>query len=193
MDEPDYLGSFYNTKPSKKTQEDNFFVKDDREAKYVIEDEDAFDKGRKLIGGLIRHGMKTTGGTDIDWVIEHRGNFIIIEFKEIHREEIGIRLGQMLTYEKLHERLNQNGGKCYMYFVGCGYDLNFDNPNDIVWIFEMEEWKSKAIPFNTQSTSKLTVGGLPKKYFIEKDYMTEIKLVELEEKIDQHWDEFEKL
>ena len=78
MDESNDLGSFYDAKPNEKLQDDNFFVKDEREAKYVIQDEDAFDQGRKLIGGLIRHGMKTTGGTDIDWVIERKGNFIII-------------------------------------------------------------------------------------------------------------------
>lgn len=193
MDESNDLGSFYDAEPSKKSQDDNFFVKDKREAKYVIQDEDAFDQGRKLIGGLIRQGMKTTGGTDIDWVIERKGNFIIMEFKAIHREEIGIKLGQMLTYEKLHERLNQNGGKCYVYFVGCGYDLDFDNPNATVWIFEMQLWKKEAIPFNTQSTSPLTFGNRPRKYFIETDYMEEIKLIELQQLIDKHWEEFEKL
>lgn len=191
MNDSDIIDSFYDSKIQKKSNGDDYLEQDNREAKYVIEDEDAFDKGRKLLGGLIRYGMKATGGTDIDWVIEHRGNFLVLEFKELHNEQIGVRLGQMLAYEKLHEKLNQVG-KCYMYFVGCGYDLNFDNSNDYVWIFEMTQWKNDGVPFNTDTHSSTTSSGRPKKYFIHKDYMNEIKLGDLKVLIDNHWDEFER-
>ena len=190
VDDSDFINSFYKSKPKKKSDIDNFQVRDSRKAKYTIFDEDAFDKGRKLLGGIIREGMKISGGTDIDWVIEHRGNFVILEFKELHKEQIVIRLGQMITYEKLHERLNQNG-KCYMYFVGCGYDLDFDNINDPVWIFEMAQWKSGAIPNNTETSSPITSSGSPKRYFIHKNFMTEITLGELRTHLEKHWNEFE--
>jgi len=86
--------------------------------KHSIRDSNAFQRGREKLGGLILRGMKTTGGTDVDWLVEHRGGFIIMEFKEFHDNHISIPLGQMIAFEKLHERLSI-GGKCYfLVFAG---------------------------------------------------------------------------
>ncbi|HXW03290.1 MAG TPA: hypothetical protein VD651_03410, partial [Nitrosarchaeum sp.] len=46
-------------------------------AKYQIFDESEFTRGREILGDLIVHGMIASGGTDIDWLIEHNGGFII--------------------------------------------------------------------------------------------------------------------
>ncbi len=79
-------------------------------------------------------------GTDIYWLIEHRGGFIILEFKEFHNDKINISKGQMRAYEKLYEKLNM-ATKCYLCVVGCD-DIDFSNLDSTVWIFEMNQWKS---------------------------------------------------
>ena len=77
-------------------------------AKYKIFDEEEFTRGREVLGDLIVQGMVTSGGTDIDWMIEHNGGFIILEFKGFHDDKINIAKGQMIAYENLHEKLNQS-------------------------------------------------------------------------------------
>ena len=91
--------------------------------------------------------MIASGGTDIDWLIEHKGGFVILEFKGFYNDKINIAKGQMIAYEKLHEKLNQSA-KCYLYVVGCD-DIDFSNPDATVWVFEMNQWKSNAILKNT--------------------------------------------
>jgi len=106
-------------------------------AKYHIFDESEFTRGREVLGDLIVHGMLASGGTDIDWLIEHRGGFVILEFKGFHNDKINIPKGQMIAYEKLHEKLNQST-KCFLYVVGCD-DIDFSNPDSTIWIFEMNQ------------------------------------------------------
>ena len=74
--------------------------------------------------------MMTSGGTDIDWLIEHKGGFVILEFKGFHNDKINIAKGQMIAYEKLHEKLNI-ATKCYLYIVGCD-DIDFSNPDSTI-------------------------------------------------------------
>ena len=74
-------------------------------AKYQIFDESEFTRGREVLGNLIVHGMIASGGTDIDWLIEHKGGFVILEFKGFHNDKINIPKGQMIAYEKLHEKV----------------------------------------------------------------------------------------
>ena len=50
---------------------------DELKPKHIIRDEAKFQKDRAKMGNFIVEGMETTGGTDIDWMIEHRGGFII--------------------------------------------------------------------------------------------------------------------
>jgi hypothetical protein len=58
--------------------------------------------------------MDITGGTDVDWLIERKGGFIILESKEFRDNQISIPLGQMIAFEKLHERLSSDG-KCFFF------------------------------------------------------------------------------
>ena len=74
-------------------------------AKYQIFDETEFTRGREVLGEIIVHGMIASGGTDIDWLIEHKGSFIILEFKGFHNDKINIAQGQMIAYEKLYEKI----------------------------------------------------------------------------------------
>lgn len=163
-------------------------IRNSPKAKYQIFDESEFARGREVLGDLIVHGMMASGGTDIDWLIEHRGGFIILEFKGFHNDKINMAKGQMIAYEKLHEKLNM-ATKCYLYVVGCD-DIDFSNPDSKIWIFEMSQWKSGAIPKNTtdiygDDTNKQN------KFIVYREYMNEISVEKLRDLVDSHWKEFE--
>jgi hypothetical protein len=157
-------------------------------AKYQIFDETEFARGREVLGDLIVHGMIASGGTDIDWLIEHKGSFIILEFKGFHNDKINIAKGQMIAYENLHEKLNL-ATKCYLYVIGCD-DIDFSNPDSTVWIFEMNQWKSGAIPKNTSDIYG-DDPGKQNKFIVYREYMHEISVEKLRDLIDSHWKEFE--
>jgi hypothetical protein len=157
-------------------------------AKYQIFDESEFTRGREVLGDLIVHGMIASGGTDIDWLIEHRGGFIILEFKGFHNDKINIAKGQMIAYEKLHEKLNMTT-KCYLYVVGCD-DIDFSNPDSTIWIFEMNQWKSGAIPKNTTDIYDDDISK-QNKFIVYREYMNEISVEKLRGLVDSHWKEFE--
>ncbi len=159
-------------------------------AKYQIYDELEFTRGREVLGELIVHGMIASGGTDIDWLIEHKGGFIILEFKGFHNDKINIAKGQIIAYEKLHEKLNQTT-KCYLYIVGCD-DIDFSNPDSPIWIFEMNQWKSNAIPKNTTDIYGDNTNR-QNKFIVYREYMHEISIEKLRELIDSHWKEFERI
>ena len=159
-------------------------------AKYQIFDEDEFTRGREALGDLIVHGMMASGGTDIDWLIEHNGGFIILEFKGFHNDKINIAKGQMIAYEKLHEKLSQST-KCYLYIVGCD-DIDFSNPDAVLWIFEMKQWKIGAIPKNTSDIYS-DDSSRKNKFIVYREYMEEISIEKLREIVDSHWKEFEKI
>ena len=159
-------------------------------AKYQIFDELEFTRGREVLGDLIVHGMIASGGTDIDWLIEHKGSFIILEFKGFHNDKINIAQGQMIAYEQLHKKLNQTS-KCYLYVVGCD-DIDFSNPDSSIWIFEMEQWKNNIIP-KTTSDIYDEKSNRQNKFIVYREYMDEISIERLRELIDSHWKEFEKL
>ena len=165
-------------------------VRKSPKAKYQIFDEIEFTRGREVLGNLIVHGMIASGGTDIDWLIEHNGCFVILEFKGFHNDKINIAKGQMIAYEKLHEKLNQST-KCYLYIVGCD-EIDFSNPDSTVWVFEMKQWKTNTIPKVTNDIygEKL---GRQNKFIVYREHMDEINVEHLRDILDLHWKEFEKL
>jgi len=159
-------------------------------AKYQIFNEIEFARGREVLGNLIVHGMVASGGTDIDWLIEHHGGFVILEFKGFHNDKINIPKGQMIAYEKLHEKLNK-ATKCYLYIIGCD-DIDFSNPDASVWIFEMNQWKMGVIPNNT--TDIYGNDSIKQnKFIVYREYMEEIKIEKLRELVDRNWKEFENI
>ena len=157
-------------------------------AKYQIFDEKEFTRGREVLGDIIVHGMLASGGTDIDWLIEHKGSFIILEFKGFHNDKINIAQGQMIAYEKLYEKLNQ-ATKCYLYVVGCD-DIDFSNPDSPIWIFEMNQWRNNIIPKNTTDIFG-EKSDRQNKFIVYREYMEEISVEKLRDLIDSHWKEFE--
>jgi len=158
--------------------------------KYKIFDEDEFTRGRQVLGNMIVHGMMTSGGTDLDWLIEHNGGFVIFEFKGFHNDKVNIPKGQMIAYEKLHEKLNQSS-KCFLYIIGCD-DIDFSNPDSKIWFFEMNQWKNNAIPKITADIYNDTYQK-ENKYLVYREYFEEITVSELRELVDKHWNEFESI
>ena len=166
----------------------NHTIRKSPSAKYQIHDEREFTRGREILGNLIVHGMKASGGTDIDWLIEHNGGFVILEFKGFHNDKINIPMGQMIAYEKLHEKLNQ-ATKCYLYFIGCD-DIDFSDPDSKVWIFEMNQWKTGSIPKNTRDIYEDTQVK-QNKFIVYREFLQEISVEQLRKAIDNHWNEFD--
>ena len=185
----DLIDMIYDKKNSNSSQKPaEKILRKSSKPKYQIFDEAEFTRGREVLGEIIVHGMLASGGTDIDWLIEHKGSFIILEFKGFHNDKINIPQGQMIAYQMLHEKLNQST-KCYLYIVGCD-DIDFSNPDSPVWIFEMNQWKNNIIPknmtdiFNQESNKQ-------NKFIVYREYMEEISVEKLREVIDSHWKEFE--
>ena len=188
----DLINMIYEKKTSKQEVQNTSkkILRKSSKAKYQIFDESEFTRGREVLGEIIVHGMMASGGTDIDWLIEHKGSFIILEFKGFHNDKINIPQGQMIAYEKLYEKLNLVT-KCYLYIVGCD-DIDFSNPDSPVWIFEMSQWLNNNIPKNTTDIYEQKLNK-QNKFIVYREYMEEINVEKLRELIDSHWKEFEKL
>ncbi len=187
----DLIDTLYEKEtPTNSEHNSKQIIRKSPKAKYQIFDESEFTRGREVLGNLIVHGMIASGGTDIDWLIEHKGGFIILEFKGFHNDKINIAKGQMIAYEKLHEKLNQ-ATKCFLYVVGCD-DIDFSNPDSTIWIFEMSQWKSGAIPKNTNDIYGES-SGRQNKFIVYREYMEEISVEKLREIVDSHWKEFERI
>ena len=185
----DLIDTLYQKEnPIKTEQISKQITRKSAKAKYQIFDETEFTRGREVLGDLIVHGMMASGGTDIDWLIEHKGSFIVLEFKGFHNDKINIAKGQMIAYENLHEKLNL-ATKCYLYVIGCD-DIDFSNPDSTVWIFEMSQWKSGAIPKNTSDIYGDDTGK-QNKFIVYREYMHEISVEKLRDLVDSHWKEFE--
>ena len=150
--------------------------------KHTIRDPEAFQKGREALGGIILKGMKTTGGTDVDWLIEHKGGFIIIEFKELHDDTIIIPVGQMIAYERLHKALNVST-KCYFLVMGTE-NIDFKNPDSPIWYFEMEKWNDCTI------THKKSL--YEKAYLVGKKSMQKTSVGNFRKMIETFWGDLEK-
>jgi hypothetical protein len=187
----DLIDNLYEKKkPIHSEHNSQKIIRKSRKAKYQIFDESEFTHGREILGDLIVHGMVASGGTDIDWLIEHNGGFIILEFKGFHNDKINIPKGQMIAYEKLHEKLNQST-KCYLYVVGCD-DIDFSNPDSTIWVFEMNQWNSGAIPKNTSDIYDKD-SSIQNKFIVYREYMEEISVEKLRDIVDFHWKEFERI
>ena len=185
----DLIDTFYEKDNQIQTNSiSNQVTRKSAKAKYQIFDETEFTRGREVLGDLIVHGMVASGGTDIDWLIEHKGSFVVLEFKGFHNDKINIAKGQMIAYENLHEKLKLST-KCYLYIVGCD-DIDFSNPDSTVWIFEMNQWKKGAIPKNTTDIYGDETGK-QNKFIVYREYMDEISVERLRDLLDSHWKEFE--
>lgn len=158
------------------------------EPKHKIANPALFAKTREVLGNIISKRMKTSGGTDIDWLIEHNGGFMIFELKIFHDDRILVSKAQMIAYEKLHSSLP----KCRILFIGHD-DIDFSDLNEPVWLFEMDRWKSGAIPHVEDSLVDPSYGETEMSgYRVERDFMERIDVKILRERIDFIWSEFER-
>jgi len=187
----DLIDTLYEKEESNRSKQiPQRVIRKSPKAKYQILDESEFTRGREVLGDLIVHGMIASGGTDIDWLIEHKGGFVILEFKGFHNDKINIAKGQMIAYEKLYEKLNKVT-KCYLYVVGCD-DIDFSNPDSTIWVFEMNQWKTGCIPKNTSDIYS-DEPNRQNKFIVYREYMEEISVEKLRGLVDSHWKEFEKI
>lgn len=155
--------------------------------KHKIENPLLFAKSREVLGNLISRRMMTSGGTDIDWLIEHCGGFMIFELKIFHDDRMIISKAQMSAYEKLHKELR----KCRILFIGHD-DIDFSDLNDEVWIFEMSEWKSRAIPhIESNSDDGASPTDWTRSFIVERDLMKKTDIKGLRHVIDCIWKDFE--
>jgi len=151
-------------------------------AKHTIFNNEKFQQDRAKLGEFIIQGMKTTGGTDIDWVIEHRGGFIVMENKSFNKDWITISVGQMITFEQMYKKLNADG-RCH--FLVFGFDeIDFKNPDSVIWYFDMKDWNNK----NICPTRTLFF----KRFRIYRKEMTPITLHGYRNLMEKFWKEFEK-
>ena len=135
------------------------------------------------MGGLILEGMNTTGGTDLDWIIERKGGFIILEWKSINKNKISIPLGQMITFENLYDKLNRDG-KCHFLIIGYTDDMDFKNPDSKLWYFDMEDWMYNKIEYEEDA------GYGHRRYLVYRQDMTETSVGEFRTVIDKYWNKF---
>ncbi len=151
-------------------------------AKHTIFNTEKFQQDRAKLGEFITKGMKTTGGTDIDWVIEHRGGFIVMENKSFHNNIISITVGQMITFEQMYKKLNADG-RCH--FLVFGFDeIDFKDSDSIIWYFDMKDWSSKKIcPDRTVSF---------RRYHVNRSQMIPITLKGYRNLMEKYWKEFER-
>ena len=151
--------------------------------KHMITHSKAFQKGKEHLGNLILKNMDITGGTDVDWLIERKGGFLILETKLMREDHVTIPLGQMIAFESLYEKLSSDG-KCYFYIFANEESTDYTNPESLVWYFDMSEWKKKKIPQNKTSTGRY--------YRIKRDVMAKIPLKHFRILMEDHWREFGK-
>jgi len=151
--------------------------------KHTISDSEKFQKGREKIGGLIHEGMKTTGGTDLDWIIERKGGFIILEWKSLIKDRISIPLGQMITFESLYYKLNLDG-KCHFLIFGYTDDMDYNNQDSKCWYFDMADWVHDKIDYENDE------GYNYRRYLVYKKDMTETSIGEFRTVIEKYWNEF---
>ncbi len=126
---------------------------DEFRPRHTIFDKEKFSEERAKLGRLAIEGMKTSGGTDIDWIVEHRGGFIVMENKTIQNDWICIPLGQMITFEQMYKKLNSDG-RCHFLIFGVDDDVDFKNQDSKLWYFDMKDWDNGKICPNRTVTYK---------------------------------------
>ena len=191
-----FVDSFYqdSKESQKKMMVDSIKQESKKEskAKHTIGNYGAFSKSREILGNIITQEMKTSGGMDVDWLVEHNGGFIILEIKSFHDDRLFIPLAQMIAYVSLYKNLNHSG-RCFLFVVGIDDDNDFTNPQEPVWIFELNQWLDKTIPhLKDESVQYSNQTKKTQRYFVERAFMTPTSVQGLRELMESAWQEFER-
>lgn len=148
--------------------------------KFSLKYPELFLKDRRNLGNIIINRMKTTGGTDIDWMIEHNGHFMIFELKHMNDGFMTIPMAVMQAFENLYKKLE----KCHFFLIGYD-DVDFTKPGEYIWFLELDSW----INNKDEIKDKCTNPQIPKKYIMEKKVMHRITVHQLRSIIDSTWDD----
>ena len=143
--------------------------------KFELRNPEIFTKNRKNLGNIITKRMQTTGGGDIDWIIEHNGHFIILEVRTFHDNIASITKAQMNMLQILCNQLTRSN-----FFFIAHNDIDFKNPNDPVWIFNMNDWE-KYLKSQSDELSDSS------KYVFKKSMLKEVDVKILRDIIDASW------
>jgi len=150
--------------------------------KHTIRNSSKFIKDKENLGGLILEGMEITGGTDVDWMVERNGGFILLETKGINQNNISIKWGQLQAFRSLYKKLSFDE-KCH--FLVMGYeDIDYKNPESVLWYFDMQDFVDGGVPYVYDERYKRLV--------VHKSVMKEITLREFRELMEKYWKEFGK-
>jgi len=143
--------------------------------KFELRHPEIFTKNRKNLGNIITKRMKTTGGGDVDWLIEQNGHFIILEVRTFHDDITTISKAQMNMFQTLCNQLTHSN------FIFIAHDdIDFKNPKDPVWIFDMNYWE-KYLKSQSDKSSN------PSKYVFNKSMLNEVDVKILRDIIDASW------
>lgn len=148
--------------------------------KYSLKYPELFLKDRRNLGNIITNRMRTTGGTDIDWLIEHNGHFMIFELKHMNDDVMTISKALMQAFEILYKKL----GNCHFFLIG--YDeTDFTKPDEFIWFLELGSWINNKDGIKDKCTNK----QIQKRYIVEKKVMRKITVQQLRSIIDATWDD----
>ena len=126
--------------------------------------------------------METTGGTDVDWMVERNGGFILLEIKGINQNNISIKWGQLLAFRRLYTKLSSDG-KCHFLVIGHE-DIDYKNPESVLWYFDIQDFVDNVVPFVYDKRYKRLV--------VHKSAMKAMTVREFRELMEKYWKEFNK-
>jgi len=151
--------------------------------KHTISNIDRFNEDREKISSFITQDMQIVGGTDVDWVIERKNGFIVLETKTIFENHISIKKGQMIALTSIYKKLNSSG-KCKFFIVGLNSNFNFEDELSNVYYFEMSDW----VFDNTKSKYDTKYGV----YKIQIENMKLVSLKTFRGILDKYWVDYGK-
>ncbi len=155
---------------------------DSNKPKFTLNDKEKYAEEHAKLGQIIVDGMKTSGGTDIDWIVEHRGGFIVMENKTFSKDWISLPVGQVILFEQMYKKLNSDG-KCHFLVFGFDDNIDFKNQASMLWYFDFDDWLNGKICPNRKITFK--------KYGIHRREMTPISIRQYRMLMEKYWKEFE--
>ena len=147
--------------------------------KHSIRNTEKFQEDRGKMGNFIHQGMNVSGGTDIDWLVERNGGFIVMENKTFSDDIIVITVGQMIAFENMYKKLNSDG-RCHFLFFGAD-DIDFNDQDSKLWYFDMQEFVDKKIKFTKTEF---------KNYSFHRDNMKPITIKGYRDLMEKYWNEF---
>ena len=144
--------------------------------KFQLKNPQIFTKTREILGNIIVNRMETSGGADVDWLIEHNGHFILWEVRTFNDDIVTISKAQMSMFQTLFHQLKS----CDFFFIAHN-DIDFKNPREPVWIFSNREWENGL----KEKSEKKSLNS--SKYILKRDMLRKTDVKILRSMIDASW------